>query len=160
MRLKQADMLLQIVKYPNRDEVESDQGVGPHFDGGFLTFVRDIAEHPTPLFMGNRLASSSDGPQRPSSPEPSGRMDRRSACTIYFCCQHWQRSAPALYIMPTRCSGILGLSSGDSDARTRAGHISPRACSRTRDWTAILCTILPEHRAKPKTRGFHTELPS
>lgn len=30
----------QIVKYPTLDEVSSDQGVGPHFDGGFLTFVR------------------------------------------------------------------------------------------------------------------------
>ena len=30
----------KIVKYPARKEGESDQGVGPHFDGGFLTFVR------------------------------------------------------------------------------------------------------------------------
>ena len=30
---------VQIVKYPTRDEVSSDQGVGPHFDAGFLTFV-------------------------------------------------------------------------------------------------------------------------
>jgi len=29
----------QIVKYPTRDEVASEQGVGPHFDAGFLTFV-------------------------------------------------------------------------------------------------------------------------
>lgn len=29
----------QIVKYPTRDQVASEQGVGPHFDAGFLTFV-------------------------------------------------------------------------------------------------------------------------
>lgn len=29
----------KIVKYPARKEGESDQGVGPHYDGGFLTFV-------------------------------------------------------------------------------------------------------------------------
>jgi isopenicillin N synthase-like dioxygenase len=33
------DGSLQIVKYPTRDEVASEQGVGPHFDAGFLTFV-------------------------------------------------------------------------------------------------------------------------
>ena len=32
-------LAVQIVKYPTRDEVSSDQGVGPHFDAGFLTFV-------------------------------------------------------------------------------------------------------------------------
>ena len=32
-------LAVQIVKYPTRDEVNSDQGVGPHFDAGFLTFV-------------------------------------------------------------------------------------------------------------------------
>jgi len=41
---READRLLahsvyQIVKYPTRDEVSSEQGVGPHFDAGFLTFV-------------------------------------------------------------------------------------------------------------------------
>jgi isopenicillin N synthase-like dioxygenase len=30
---------IQIVKYPTRDQVASEQGVGPHFDAGFLTFV-------------------------------------------------------------------------------------------------------------------------
>lgn len=30
---------LQVVKYPPVCEVNSDQGVGPHFDSGFLTFV-------------------------------------------------------------------------------------------------------------------------
>ena len=29
----------QIVKYPSLDEVSSSQGVGPHYDSGFLTFV-------------------------------------------------------------------------------------------------------------------------
>ncbi|VDC06641.1 unnamed protein product [Peniophora sp. CBMAI 1063] len=35
----------KIVKYPNRDEVPSDQGVGPHFDGGFLTFLLQVTNH-------------------------------------------------------------------------------------------------------------------
>jgi isopenicillin N synthase-like dioxygenase len=29
----------KIVKYPSLDHVSSDQGVGPHYDAGFLTFV-------------------------------------------------------------------------------------------------------------------------
>ena len=29
----------KIVKYPAPDDDSSDQGVGPHFDGGFLTLV-------------------------------------------------------------------------------------------------------------------------
>lgn len=32
----------KIVKYPARDNLDSDQGVGPHFDGGFFTFVRSF----------------------------------------------------------------------------------------------------------------------
>ena len=30
----------KVVKYPPLDDLASNQGVGPHFDGGFLTFVR------------------------------------------------------------------------------------------------------------------------
>ncbi len=41
-----AHSVYQIVKYPTRDEVSSEQGVGPHFDAGFLTFVSP------PLFFG------------------------------------------------------------------------------------------------------------
>ncbi|KAI0277233.1 Clavaminate synthase-like protein [Russula aff. rugulosa BPL654] len=33
----------KIVKYPTRDEVASEQGVGPHCDGGFLTFVQNVS---------------------------------------------------------------------------------------------------------------------
>lgn len=32
--------LLKIIRYPGRDQTESDQGCGPHKDGGFVTFVR------------------------------------------------------------------------------------------------------------------------
>lgn len=35
----------KIVKYPARKEGESDQGVGPHFDGGFLTFLLQASDH-------------------------------------------------------------------------------------------------------------------
>jgi hypothetical protein len=42
--------------YPTRDEVASEQGVGPHCDGGFLTFVslsnpRDLPFNLTPFFI-------------------------------------------------------------------------------------------------------------
>jgi hypothetical protein len=34
--------VIKIVKYPAPvDNEASDQGVGPHYDAGFLTFVRD-----------------------------------------------------------------------------------------------------------------------
>lgn len=33
------DSLLKIVRYPGREAPEADQGVGPHTDGGLLTFV-------------------------------------------------------------------------------------------------------------------------
>ncbi|KAH9859002.1 Clavaminate synthase-like protein [Lenzites betulinus] len=36
----------KIVKYPARKEGESDQGVGPHYDGGFLTFLVQASDHP------------------------------------------------------------------------------------------------------------------
>ncbi|KAI0644712.1 Clavaminate synthase-like protein [Trametes meyenii] len=36
----------KLVKYPARKEGDSDQGVGPHFDGGFLTFLLQASDHP------------------------------------------------------------------------------------------------------------------
>ncbi|KAJ8488610.1 hypothetical protein ONZ51_g3448 [Trametes cubensis] len=36
----------KIIKYPARKEGGSDQGVGPHFDGGFLTFLLQASDHP------------------------------------------------------------------------------------------------------------------
>jgi len=35
----------KIVKYPTRDQISSDQGVGPHFDAGFLTFLVQASSH-------------------------------------------------------------------------------------------------------------------
>ncbi|EIN12096.1 Clavaminate synthase-like protein [Punctularia strigosozonata HHB-11173 SS5] len=35
----------KLVKYPTQDAVETDQGVGPHFDGGFLTLLLQASEH-------------------------------------------------------------------------------------------------------------------
>ena len=31
----------KVVKYPAPEDLSSNQGVGPHFDGGFLTFVSE-----------------------------------------------------------------------------------------------------------------------
>ncbi|KAA1469511.1 Clavaminate synthase-like protein [Dentipellis sp. KUC8613] len=36
----------KIVKYPTLDDVSSDQGVGPHYDAGFLTFLLQASDHP------------------------------------------------------------------------------------------------------------------
>ncbi|OBZ71058.1 hypothetical protein A0H81_09320 [Grifola frondosa] len=36
----------KVVKYPARDSVTSDQGVGPHYDSGFLTFLLQASDHP------------------------------------------------------------------------------------------------------------------
>jgi len=35
-------MMPQFVKYPEVQAGGNSQGVGPHYDTGFLTFVRDI----------------------------------------------------------------------------------------------------------------------
>jgi hypothetical protein len=44
-------LVCQIVKYPTRDEVASEQGVGAHFDAGFLTFVSPLISHSVPAFL-------------------------------------------------------------------------------------------------------------
>lgn len=44
-------LAVQIVKYPTRDEVSSDQGVGPHFDAGFLTFVSPPSTFKTNIYI-------------------------------------------------------------------------------------------------------------
>jgi isopenicillin N synthase-like dioxygenase len=36
----------KIVKYPPLDGAVSDQGVGPHYDAGFLTFLLQASSHP------------------------------------------------------------------------------------------------------------------
>jgi len=36
----------KVVKYPALDNLSSNQGVGPHFDGGFLTFLLQASPHP------------------------------------------------------------------------------------------------------------------
>jgi len=46
-----AHSIYQIVKYPTRDEVSSEQGVGPHFDAGFLTFVSPPLFFSVPSFL-------------------------------------------------------------------------------------------------------------
>ncbi|EPQ54797.1 Clavaminate synthase-like protein [Gloeophyllum trabeum ATCC 11539] len=36
----------KVVKYPALDSVNSNQGVGPHYDAGFLTFLLQVSPHP------------------------------------------------------------------------------------------------------------------
>jgi len=54
----------KIVKYPTRDEVSSDQGVGPHFDAGFLTFLLQASDH-AGLQVQNVSGEWIDVPPRP-----------------------------------------------------------------------------------------------
>lgn len=54
----------KIVKYPTRDEVASEQGVGPHFDAGFLTFLLQASDHPG-LQVQNLAGEWVDVPPRP-----------------------------------------------------------------------------------------------
>ncbi|KAI9508295.1 Clavaminate synthase-like protein [Russula earlei] len=54
----------KIVKYPTRDQVASGQGVGPHFDGGFLTFLLQASDHPG-LQVQNLSGEWIDVPPRP-----------------------------------------------------------------------------------------------
>ncbi|KAI0064576.1 Clavaminate synthase-like protein [Artomyces pyxidatus] len=54
----------KLVKYPARDAVASDQGVGPHFDAGFLTFLLQASDH-TGLQVQNLAGAWIDVPPRP-----------------------------------------------------------------------------------------------
>jgi len=54
----------KIVKYPTRDEVASEQGVGPHFDAGFLTFLLQASDH-AGLQVQNLSGEWIDVPPRP-----------------------------------------------------------------------------------------------
>ncbi len=46
----------QIVKYPTRDEVTSEQGIGPHVDANFLTFVNPPLLFSMPTFSSSPSA--------------------------------------------------------------------------------------------------------
>ncbi|KAH9012679.1 hypothetical protein EDB84DRAFT_1569075 [Lactarius hengduanensis] len=41
-----ARSVFQLLKYPTRDEAVSEQGIGPHFDAGFMTFLLLASDHP------------------------------------------------------------------------------------------------------------------
>ena len=56
----------KIVKYPARDLVSSDQGVGPHFDAGFLTFLLQASPHPG-LQVQNLAGEWIDAPPLPGT---------------------------------------------------------------------------------------------
>ncbi|KDN49734.1 hypothetical protein RSAG8_01799, partial [Rhizoctonia solani AG-8 WAC10335] len=54
----------KVVKYPVMPEGSSDQGVGPHFDGGFLTLLLQASPHP------GLEAQNARGEWIPASPRP------------------------------------------------------------------------------------------
>ena len=85
---------VKIVKYPVPVEGSSDQGVGPHYDGGFLTLVSTMNVMTTWVLNsahGRYLALASITTQGAASSERFWRMDRRSTDSRYFRCQHRQR---------------------------------------------------------------------
>lgn len=43
------------MKYPNVESIQGNQGVGPHFDGGFLTFVNTKIIHCLDMLIDNAL---------------------------------------------------------------------------------------------------------
>lgn len=52
----------KVVRYPPVKPGQSDQGVGPHFDGSFLTFVSYWFDHRTPSIHSTIITASSSFP--------------------------------------------------------------------------------------------------
>ena len=80
----------KIVKYPVAAH-ENEQGVGPHYDAGFLTFVYQFLILCIPSFT-NRQATPSISTPRFTSSEPIWTVDRCTSYPWYFCRQHRKRS--------------------------------------------------------------------
>ena len=88
----------KIVRYPVVKEGDDDQGVGPHYDAGFLTFVEclSIVSHFHAHLPLTFLALASVATPWIASPESFRRVDSRSAHSGHFRCQHWKRLFSAL----------------------------------------------------------------
>ena len=56
----------KVVKYPVPEDDTSDQGVGPHFDGGFLTLLLQASPH-RGLQVQNRAGEWIDAPPIPET---------------------------------------------------------------------------------------------
>lgn len=85
----------KVVRYPALDALASDQGVGPHFDGGFLTFVRTRARRRSCCLDADAAittqAPASLAAPRTAGAEPRRRVDRRAAHPRHLRRQHRQR---------------------------------------------------------------------
>ena len=83
----------KIVRYPVVEEGDNDQGVGPHYDAGFLTFVECLFV--VLIFMRYLpcmfLALASLATPWTASPESFRTVDRRTAHSGHFRCQHRKR---------------------------------------------------------------------
>jgi hypothetical protein len=94
----------QIVKYPTRDEVGSEQGIGPHFDGGFPDFRKPAFSPSVPTFpafpicgaMRQSIHSFNDDTlylyvaaagvgSSPAGTEFVWAMDRGAPTSVYVC---------------------------------------------------------------------------
>lgn len=99
----------KIVKYPAVTG-DNDQGVGPHYDAGFLTFVRvptiSLSSEYTNQFL---QASASLASSRFASTKPLWRMDRRSSYSRDVCYQYRQRYESSLMLQIHRepSNGLL-----------------------------------------------------
>lgn len=80
----------KIVKYPVAAH-GNDQGVGPHYDAGFLTFVRPFVIIQAPSLT-NVPATPSISTPRFTSSEPIWTVDWCASHSWDFCHQHWKRS--------------------------------------------------------------------
>ena len=65
----------KVVKYPALDNLSSDQGVGPHFDAGFLTFVGTLIANAAKRLTAFCAVAASIPSCRPAGSEPIRRVD-------------------------------------------------------------------------------------
>ncbi|KAG8960707.1 hypothetical protein FRC03_006251 [Tulasnella sp. 419] len=66
----------KLAKYHVLDPIKGNQGVGPHFDGGFLTFVSLENGGSLKSILIESIVASSISTTRAPGPEPERRMDR------------------------------------------------------------------------------------
>ena len=84
---------VKLVKYPVPEDDLSDQGVGPHYDGGFLTLVRrftQVGQAKRDQLTYVQAAASVATPWSAST-ERIRRVDRCSAYSWNVCREHRQR---------------------------------------------------------------------
>lgn len=96
----------KLVKYPVPEDDSSNQGVGPHYDGGFLTLVRlfvQLVQTKRNQLTSAYQVTASVTTSRPAGTECLRRVDRCSAYFRNLRCEHRQRcntllSVPEMHV--------------------------------------------------------------